>query len=151
MRTLLPILLIFLGLVVSSPAAKAPMSAKELAQDATRIVEGEVTEVTSRKQKSRYEKGWFNTDRVFTITVKVAKHIKGPGKDDVLVFSAWQPARRTLALPGLQGHYNIPKVGARIRVHVFDTIEGLYALHPNGIQPRPTGPELAPKSSVEQD
>lgn len=106
---------VVLGLCTGTTwAAKAPMNPDDRAKEATNIVSGDVSKVTSKVQKSEVEKAMgFHRDRVFTITVKVREVSKGAGiaVGQEIEVVAWKPEKRIPPLPGLQGHDAIPKKG----------------------------------------
>lgn len=97
---------IALGFASDSWAAKAPLSPERLKKEATHIVTGTVVEVSSKKQKSEFEKGFgIHVDQVFTIKLKVESIVKGEGLkvDGKIEIEARKPIRRIPAWPGLQG------------------------------------------------
>jgi hypothetical protein len=119
-------------------AAKAPMSPKDRAKQATNIVTGKVLEVTSKVQKSEVEKAiGIHRDRVFTITIQVKEVSKGDGiaVGQKIAVVAWQPETRKPPLPGLQGHDAIPKKGELATFYLKSGKGKVYEpLLPNGIE-----------------
>ena len=125
-------------LAASVWSAQAPLDADALKEAATNIASGTVSEVavTTQKTKLKSERGLFNRDRVYRITVKVATVSHGsdvkPGEE--ITIAAWKAHRRPLWHAGPQGYSNIPKKGDTITVYVRGKDGNTYIpIRPNGI------------------
>ncbi len=118
-------------------AAKAPVSPEGLVKGATNIVEGLVVDVTSKTQKSRYERALgIHRDRVYTITLRVDKVVKGTGIEvgEKITIEAWQPSKRIPPMPGLQGHRPVPEKDDTVTVYIESKEGAKYKpILPNGI------------------
>jgi hypothetical protein len=143
MKTRLPRVLtitacIFFAIVASfATAAKAPIKKADLKNESTHIVSATVVEVTEQIKKSAREPGAGNTDKVFTIKVKVDTTEKGEGiaiGDHILIL-AWKAQTRIgAATIGIQGHEAIPKKGQKATFYLKQNAKTFEPLMPNGIE-----------------
>ena len=119
-------------------AAKAPMSQDALEKESNLIVTGEVVSMTSKVQRSKYERSFgIHRDRVYTIKLKVTSISKGTGvkRKQEIVVEAWKPSIRFPALPGLQGHVPLPGKGDTVKMYLLRDEQSKMCkpLLPNGI------------------
>ena len=133
-------LFFFVGLFALSDAdaAVAPYSEESMMEESTHVVRGKVVALSSKTQKSKYEKDLLIArDRIFKITVKVTDLEKGNGLEqgNELTFEAWQPSTRFPPLPGPQGHQPVPDKGDEVKAYLlFDEKSKTYhPFMPNGI------------------
>ena len=124
---------------VGLQAAKVPMSQKELEKESSHIVSGKVISVTTKVQKSKFERSLgLHRDKVYTIKLKVESVSKGTGMKvgQEILIEAWQPSTRIPPVPGLQGHEPVPGKGDEVKMYLLkNKKEKAYQpLLPNGIE-----------------
>ena len=139
MKQLIGIVTVFVLGVVDLPAAKVPMSPKELEKESSHIVSGKVISVTAKVQKSKIERSLgLHRDKVYTIKLKVASVSKGNGVKvgQEILIEAWQPSTRIPPVPGLQGHEPIPEKGDTVEMYLLKNkkAKAYEPLLPNGIE-----------------
>ena len=123
---------------VGLQAAKVPMSQKELEKESSHIVSGKVISVTTKVQKSKFERSLgLHRDKVYTIKLGVESVSKGAGVKvgQEILIEAWQPSTRIPPVPGLQGHEPVPGKGDEVKMYLLkNKKEKAYQpLLPNGI------------------
>lgn len=124
------------SLCASVWAAKKPASKEELIKEATHIITAKVVEVTSKIERSKFEKGAGNRDEVFSIRVKVESPAKGKDiklGDEILVI-AWKAHTRIgAAKVAWQGHDPISKKGQVATFYLKKDGKKFEPIMPNGI------------------
>ena len=138
MKQLLGIITVFALGTVGLQAAKVPMSQKELEKESSHIVSGKVISVTTKVQKSKFERSLgLHRDKVYTIKIKVGSVSKGAGvkMGQEILIEAWKPSTRIPSVPGLQGHEPVPGKGDMVKMYLLkNKKEKAYQpLLPNGI------------------
>ena len=129
----------FLALTaVDASAAVAPHSKESMMEEATHVVRGKVIALSSKTQKSKYEKDLLIArDRIFKITVEVIAVEKGKGvkEGDELTLEAWRPSTRFPPLPGPQGHQPVPSKGDLVKTYLLydKNTKNYHPFMPNGI------------------
>ncbi len=139
MKQLLGIITVFALGTVGLQAAKVPMSQKELEKESSHIVSGKVISVTTKVQKSKFERSLgLHRDKVYTIKLKVESVSKGIGMKmgQEILIEAWKPSTRIPSVPGLQGHEPVPGKGGEVKMYLLkNKKEKAYQpLLPNGIE-----------------
>ena len=119
-------------------AAVAPHSKESMMEEATHVVRGKVVALSSKTQKSKYEKDLLIArDRIFKITVEVIAVEKGKGvkEGDELTLEAWRPSTRFPPLPGPQGHQPVPSKGDHVKTYLLydKNTKNYHPFMPNGI------------------
>ena len=125
------------SLGTSAWSAKMPASQDNLEQDATHIITAKVLEVASKIEKSKFETGIGNTDKVFSIRVQVASTAKGKDiqRGDTILVIAWKPQTRIGAgTIGFQGHDQIPTRNQMATFYLKQNGKHYEPIMPNGIQ-----------------
>ena len=125
-------------------AAVAPHSKDSMMEEATHVVRGKVIALSSKTQKSKYEKDLLIArDRIFKITLKVTAVEKGKDikEGDELFLEAWQPSTRFPPQPGPQGHQPVPDKGDLVKTYLlYNKKTRIYhPFMPNGIEIRRKG------------
>ena len=113
-------------------------------EEATHVVRGKVIALSSKTQKSKYEKDLLIArDRIFKITLKVTAVEKGKDikEGDELFLEAWQPSTRFPPQPGPQGHQPVPDKGDLVKTYLlYNKKTRIYhPFMPNGIEIRRKG------------
>jgi len=139
MKQLIGIVTVFALGTVGLQAAKVPMSQKELEKESSHIVSGKVISVTTKVQKSKFERSLgLHRDKVYTIKLRVESVSKGAGVKvgQEILIEAWQPSTRIPPVPGLQGHEPVPGKGGEVKMYLLkNKKEKAYQpLLPNGIE-----------------
>ena len=122
----------------SAQAAKAPMKQEALHKESDVVITGRVLKVEMKIEQAKRERAKGNTDKVYTLTVRVGHVIKGEGLKvgDEITVEAWEVNRRVgEARIGLQSYENIPKKGERRLFYLENKGQLNVPLHPNGMQP----------------
>ncbi len=111
-----------------------PLSPDELDANATHVIAGIVTQVFTARKVHEDRKGW--EDDVVCLEIRVVDVEKGEGiaVGQLVYARTWDAAERPDGWAGPGGQYEVPAVGALVRVHLEQGEDGgRDILIPNGI------------------